>query len=202
MASGAMAGLQTADQVTAALQRRERQERKAMQEAGLDPTGKAQETIYRDASGRIINVAMKRAEMRAKAVEEERKKLEELESRKGDVQRREKEERKTDLVEAKVMGVARYADDTKLNEELKERERWNDPMAQLLATKKSSSKGGKSKGGGKSYQGAFEPNRYGIRPGWRWDGVDRGNGFERKWFAARNKAKNREDLEYHWQMDE
>jgi len=219
MASGAMAGLQTADQVTAALQRREKQERKAMQEAGLDPTGKAQETIYRDASGRIINVAMKRAEMRAKAVEEERKKQEELESRKGDVQRREKEERKTDLVEAKVMGVARYADDTKLNEELKERERWNDPMAQLLATKKSGSKGSKSKGGGKSYQGAFEPNRYGIRPGWRWDGVDRGNGFERKWFAARNKvcvesilfvcdsadilqAKNREDLEYHWQMDE
>jgi len=191
MASGAAAGLQTADQVTAALKRKEKAERKAMQDAGLDPTGKAQETIYRDASGRIINVAMKRAEMRAKAEEEERKKQEELEGRKGDVQRREKEERKRDLQEAKVMGVARYADDTKLNDELKERGRWNDPMAQLLASKQSS-KGGKSKGGGKTYQGAFEPNRYGIRPGWRWDGVDRGNGFERKWFAARNKAKVRE----------
>ncbi|KAK3653669.1 Pre-mRNA-splicing factor cwc26 [Elasticomyces elasticus] len=201
MASGALAGLQSAGQVTAALKRREKQEKKAMQDAGLDPTGKAQETIYRDASGRIINVAMKRAEIRAKAEEEERKKAEELESRKGDVQRREKEERKADLVEAKVMGVARYADDKKLNDELKDRERWNDPMAQLLATKPSS-KGTKSKGGGKSYQGAFEPNRYGIRPGWRWDGVDRGNGFERKWFAARNKAKNRQDLEYHWQQDE
>ncbi|KAK3068673.1 Pre-mRNA-splicing factor cwc26 [Teratosphaeriaceae sp. CCFEE 6253] len=201
MASGAMAGLQTADQVTAALKRREKQERKSMQEAGLDPTGKAQETIYRDASGRIINVAMKRAELRAKAEEDERKKQEELESRKGDVQRREKEERKADLAEAKVMGIARYADDAKLNDELKDRERWNDPMAQLLATKKST-RSGKSKSSGKSYQGAFEPNRYGIRPGWRWDGVDRGNGFERKWFAARNKAKNREELEYHWQMDE
>jgi len=189
MASGAMAGLQTAGQVTAALKRKEKQERKAMQEAGLDPTGKAQETIYRDASGRSINVGMKRAEMRAKAEEDERKKQEELESRKGDVQRREKEERKADLAEAKVMGVARYANDKKLNEELKDRERWNDPMAQLLATKRAA-KGGKSKGGGKSYQGAFEPNRYGIRPGWRWDGVDRGNGFERKWFAARNKVRD------------
>jgi len=201
MASGAAAGLQTADQVAAALTRKEKAERKAMHDAGLDPSGKAQETIYRDASGRIINVAMKRAELRAKADEEERKKREELESRKGDVQRREKEERSRDLQEAKVMGVARHADDRKLNEELKDRERWNDPMAQLLATKKSG-KGGKSKGGGKSYQGAFEPNRYGIRPGWRWDGVDRANGFERKWFAARNKAKDRQELEYAWQMDE
>lgn len=202
MASGAMAGLQTAEQVTAALKRKEKAERKAMLDAGLDPTGKAQETIYRDASGRIINVAMKRAELRAKADEEERKKQEELESRKGDVQRREKEERKRDLEDVKVMGVARHADDKKLNDELKERERWNDPMAQLLATKKSSKGGKHSKGGGKTYQGAFEPNRYGIRPGWRWDGVDRGNGFERKWFAARNKAKDRQDLEYAWQMDE
>ena len=202
MASGAMAGLQTADQVTAALKRKEKAERKAMEAAGLDSTGKAQETIYRDASGRIINVAMKRAELRAKAEEEERKKLEELEARKGDVQRREKEERKQQLEDAKVMWVARYADDKQMNEELKERERWNDPMAQLIASKKSGGKGGKSKSGGKTYQGAFEPNRYGIKPGWRWDGVDRGNGFERKWFAARNKAKDRAELEYAWQMDE
>lgn len=190
MASGAMAGLQTADQVTKALKRKEKAERKAMQEAGLDPTGKAQETIYRDASGRIINVAMKRAELRAKADEEERKKQEEVESRKGDVQRQEKAQRKADLEEAATTGVARYANDEKLNDELKERERWNDPMAQMLTSKKStgksSSKSGKT---GKTYQGAFEPNRYGIRPGWRWDGVDRSNGFERKWFAARNKAR-------------
>lgn len=204
MGSGAMAGLQSADQVTAALKRKEKAERKAMQEAGLDPTGKAQETIYRDASGRIINVAMKRAELRAKAEEEERKKQEELESRKGDVQRREKEERMQALKDVKVEGVARHANDAKMNEELKERERWNDPMAQLLATKKASGKGksGKGKISARSYQGAFEPNRYGIRPGWRWDGVDRANGFEKKWFAARNAAKDRRDLEYAWQMDE
>lgn len=201
MASGAAAGLQTADQVTAALKRKEKAERKAMEAQGLDPTGKAQETIYRDASGRIINVAMKRAELRAKVEEEERKKQEALEARKGDVQRREKEERKRDLEDAKVMGVARYADDRQLNDELKERERWNDPMAQLISSKKSS-KGGKSKSSEKTYQGAFEPNRYGIKPGWRWDGVDRGNGFERKWFAARNSVKDREASEYAWQVDQ
>lgn len=202
MANGALAGLQTAEQVSKALKKKQKEEMKAMKAAGLDMGGLAQQTIYRDASGRMINVKQKKEEAEAKKKEEERKEQEELESRKGDVQRREKEERKQDLQEAKVMTVARHADDAKMNEELKERERWNDPMAQLLATKKTSSKGGKSKGGGKSYQGAFEPNRYGIRPGWRWDGVDRGNGFERKWFAARNNAKNREALEFAWQLDE
>lgn len=203
MANGAMAGLQTADQVAAALKRKEKAEKKAMKDAGIDPTGKAQETIYRDASGRIVNVAMKRAELRAKAEDEERKKAEELENRKGDVQRLEKKERREALQEAKGLSVARYADDTKLNDELKERERWNDPMAQLIASKNAASgKAGRSKGGRATYQGAFEPNRYGIRPGWRWDGVDRSNGFERKWFAARNKAKDRQELEYAWQLDE
>lgn len=201
MASGAMAGLQTAEQVTAALKRKEKAEKKAMKAAGLDSGGLAQQTIYRDASGRMINVKEKKAEFEEKAKEEERKQKEEVEASRGDVQRREKEDRRQELQEAKVMTVARHANDAKMNDELKERERWNDPMAQLLGTKKSS-KGGKSKSSAKTYQGAFEPNRYGIRPGWRWDGVDRSNGFERKWFAARNKQRDREALEYAWTLDE
>lgn len=200
MANGALAGLQTADQVSAALKKRERDERKAMKEAGLDPTGKAQETIYRDASGRIINVAMKRAELRRKAEEEDRKKAEELENRRGDVQKREKEARQKELAGARDLGVARYADDQELNSELKERERWNDPAMQFLS--KSTTKGGKSAKSKKSYMGAFEPNRYGIRPGYRWDGVDRSIGFEKKWFEARNRQQNIKDLKYAWEMDE
>lgn len=202
MASGAMAGLQTADQVAAALRRKEKAERKAMKAAGLDSEGLAQQTIYRDASGRMINVKEKKAEIEDKKQEEERKKAEELESRKGDVQRREKEERRQLLEDAKTMTVARHADDKELNDELKARERWNDPMAQMLSTKKSSGKSGKGKTSAKTYQGAAEPNRYGIRPGWRWDGVDRSNGFEKKWFGARAAAEDKKALRYMWEMDE
>ena len=59
-----------------------------------------------------------------------------------------------------------------------------------------------SKTGRKLYEGPRVPNRYGIRPGGRWDGVDRGNGFEKKWFEARAKREARRDLEYQWEMDE
>ncbi|KAK7534061.1 Pre-mRNA-splicing factor cwc26 [Phyllosticta citribraziliensis] len=198
MDSGAAAGLQTASQVAAALEKRQREERKHMEAAMREAGAAAGETIYRDASGRIINVAMKRAEARRAANEAEAKKRQEEEEAKGDVQRAEKEARRQALAEAKYMPFARTADDKEINEEMKEVERWNDPAMQFLTTKKEK----KSRTGKPLYKGAFEPNRYGIRPGHRWDGVDRSNGFEREWFKSRNARANRRDLEYAWQMDE
>ncbi|KAK4991145.1 Pre-mRNA-splicing factor cwc26 [Elasticomyces elasticus] len=196
-----LGGLQTAAQVAAAAKKRQKAERKEMEAAGMGPG--AQETIYRDASGRVINVAMKRAELRKQAEDEARKQAEELEARKGDVQRREREARKQELDAVRYLGVARTADDAAMNVELKERERWNDPAARFLTDKsKGGGKTGKGNKGQKTYAGAFEPNRYGIRPGFRWDGVDRSNGFERTWFAARNRVKDRKELEYAWQTDE
>jgi pre-mRNA-splicing factor CWC26 len=202
MASGAMAGLQTAEQVAKAVKRREREEKKAMQDMGMDPTGKSQETIYRDASGRIINVAMKRAELRRQADDEARKKADEADSRRGDVQKREKEARTRELEKAKTMSLSRYADDQQLNDEQKEQERWNDPAARFLSKGTTKGTATTTTGRKKTYTGAFEPNRYGIRPGYRWDGVDRSIGFEKRWFEARNQQQNIKDLKYAWQMDE
>jgi pre-mRNA-splicing factor CWC26 len=198
MESGAFAGLQTAAQLSAQLKRAQEEERQRFLSEGDEVTGRGQETIYRDASGRIINIAMKRAEARQKAAEEEAKKAAEVEAQKGDVQRAEAARRREELAAAKYMTVARYADDEDLNEELKERQRWDDPAAQFLAPKK----GGKSVTGKPLYQGAAPPNRYGIRPGYRWDGVDRGNGFEKEYFKAQNRKRNLEALDYAWQMDE
>lgn len=198
MESGAHAGLQTADQVTAQLERKQEAERQRFLAEGMERSGKGTETIYRDASGRIINVAMKRAEARKKAQEEAAKAAAQLEAQKGDVQRVERDKRKEALKEAKFMPVARYADDAELNDEMKEKERWNDPAAQFLTK----TKRGKSVTGRPLYAGAFIPNRYGIRPGHRWDGVDRGNGFEKEYFAARNRRRDLKELDYAWQMDE
>ncbi|KAI4276668.1 MAG: hypothetical protein LQ337_002340 [Flavoplaca oasis] len=198
MESGAHAGLQTADQVTAQLKRKQAEERKRFLADGAEHSGQGKETIYRDASGRIINVAMKRAEARKKAEEEAAKAAAEIEAQKGDVQRAERERKKEALKDAKYMPVARYEDDREMNEEMKERERWNDPAAQFLSKKRA----GRSVTGKPLYTGTFTPNRYGIRPGHRWDGVDRGNGFEKEYFAARNRRRDLKELDYAWQMDE
>lgn len=198
MESGAHAGLQAADQVTAQLKRKQEAEHSRFLAEGMERSGKGTETIYRDASGRIINVAMKRAEARKKAEEEAARAAAQLEAQKGDVQRAEQARRKEALKEAKFMPVARYADDVELNEEMKEKERWNDPAAQFLTKTRK----GKSVTGKPLYSGPFMPNRYGIRPGHRWDGVDRGNGFEKEYFAARNRRRDVKELDYAWQMDE
>lgn len=204
MDSGAHAGLQTASSMAAQMAKKAALERRKAAEANASgASGKHSETIYRDASGRIINVAMQRAAVRKKADEDAAKAETEREALKGDVQRAQAAQRRQQLEDAKLMTVARHADDEALNDELRDRERWNDPAAQFLSTTKKRG-GGEGRGvtGKKTYQGPAAPNRYGIRPGWRWDGVDRSNGFEKEWFEARNRKKRIGELEYAWQMDE
>ncbi|OOQ83579.1 Pre-mRNA-splicing factor cwc26 [Penicillium brasilianum] len=201
MESGVRAGLQTAADTAAMVKAQER--RKLAEEALYrDPAAadaKSQETIYRDASGRIINVAMKRAEARRAEAEKKAKEEAAREALMGDVQRQQRESRRQELQDIKAMPVARGIEDEALNDELKDVARWNDPAAQFLTAKKGP---GASVTGRPLYKGAFQPNRYGIRPGHRWDGVDRSIGFEKEWFAARNKKSRFEALDYQWQMDE
>lgn len=200
MESGARAGLQTAEQTAAMVAAQERRKKaEAAMYKDSPQAEQAQETIYRDASGRIINVAMKRAE--ARRAEEEKKEKEEQakEALMGDVQRQQRVDRKQQLEDVRAMPVARTIEDDSLNDELKSQQRWNDPAAQFLTNTKGP---GKSVTGRPLYRGAFQPNRYGIRPGHRWDGVDRSTGFEKDWFGARNRKGRLEALDYQWQMDE
>jgi pre-mRNA-splicing factor CWC26 len=225
MSSGARAGLQTAADTEAMVLEAQRRKDAEMKAAKLNKKrnkgqpDQAEETVYRDATGRRIDVSMKRAEARAAELEKLRQELKEKEDAMGEVQKRQKEERKEKLEEAKFLTVARHADDEEMNEELKGAIRWDDPMAAYMMKKQEEEGGGgrgratgksftEGDGGGregtgrKVYQGAAPPNRYGIKPGWRWDGVDRSNGFEKEWFQARGRKARNENLDYQWQMDE
>lgn len=201
MESGARAGLQTAADTAAMVAAHERKKKlEAMKFQNANAGGaEQQETIYRDASGRIINVAMKRAEVRRAEEEKKAKEEQAKEALMGDVQRQQREERRQKLEEARAMPVARTIEDEAMNEELREVQRWNDPAAQFLTKSKGP---GVSASGRPLYKGSFQPNRYQIRPGHRWDGVDRGNGFEKEWFATRNRRGRLEALDYQWQLDE
>jgi pre-mRNA-splicing factor CWC26 len=197
MGDGTHAGLQSAAAVKKQYEKRKREEKEAW-EREQGKHGAASETVYRDATGRRIDISMRRAAAARELDEKARKEREEKEAQKGDVQRLEKERRREELDEARFMPLARTVDDVEMNEEMKEVERWNDPAAQFLSAKKK----GKSKTGKPLYVGAAAPNRYGIRPGHRWDGVDRGNGWEGERFKALNRTARNKQLEHEWQMDE
>ncbi|RAL63278.1 hypothetical protein DID88_004354 [Monilinia fructigena] len=141
-------GLQTAREAAAQSERKKRDEaakwaRESMQGSGKNKSQGTEETVYRDATGRRIDIIMRRSEAKKEMDEKARRELEEKEAQKGDVQLLAKAKRREDLDEARFMTVARGVDDVEMNKELKEVERWNDPAMQFLSKEKK----GKSKTG-------------------------------------------------------
>ncbi|OQV03653.1 hypothetical protein CLAIMM_08670 [Cladophialophora immunda] len=224
MQSGVRAGLQTAADTAALVAKEEREKQRELESVRSRTKSKKhkdqpleEETIYRDATGRRIDISLKRAEARAAAEEKVRAERKAREDAMGDVQRREREERRKELEEAKFLTLGRGVDDEAMNDELRAKVRWDDPMAGYIAQQKAeaatdgaiSTRTSKGDTGGRAgvkkkvYTGPpAAPNRYGILPGWRWDGVDRSNGFEKEWFQARSKRGREEELRFQWQMDE
>ena len=89
----------------------------------------------------------------------------------------------------KSVGLNNYENDEKLLSKQKEDIKSEDPA--LLFNKNVIQKHKKkleskyvSISGRKLYkdESRYPPNRFNIKPGWRWDGIIRGNGFEQKWF--------------------
>ncbi|KAL2145019.1 hypothetical protein VTI28DRAFT_8119 [Corynascus sepedonium] len=218
MSNGALAGLQSASALTAQLRKRqeleaaELAELKAAAAAAANNSNTNQDTepeiILRDATGRRVDASLRRAEARRQAAEAERAAKAKQDLLRGEVQAAQAAARRARLEDAALLPLARGKDDAEMNDEMRRAERWNDPMAEFLAT---DSGGTSGKAGGRKgkvgrrrpvYNGPAAPNRYGIRPGYRWDGVDRGNGFEAERFKALNRRERDKGLEYAWQMDE
>ena len=94
---------------------------------------RAQETVYRDSSGKKIDTKAARAEAaRLKRLREE-KEAQKMEWGKGLIQKDEAEKRRQELEKQRGTAFARHADDKDLNEELKAKELWNDPAAAFLS---------------------------------------------------------------------
>ncbi|KAI0630971.1 Pre-mRNA-splicing factor of RES complex-domain-containing protein, partial [Trametes polyzona] len=193
-------GLLTSAQLKKKLPKNKPQEAKKSAEEEAAERAAAQETVYRDASGRKVDMAAERAEAARLKREREAKEAAKMEWGKGLVQREEAEKRRKEEEAMRSRPLARTADDAELNAELRAQDRWNDPAAAFLTKKK-------SKGPRKpEYTGPPPPpNRFGIKPGYRWDGVgecsftqistvwvlmgrtiDRSNGFEKKYFQKQN----------------
>lgn len=198
--AAAQHGLQTPDQVALYLQRKLETEAEMVKQLG--EAGPSNETVYRDASGRRIDILSVRAEARQK----ERKEAEEREKMHRDLNRGlvQKQKSTRNLQEEDVK-YTRNVDDADRNNEMKNKvDSFHDPAASFLTKKskrKGASTGDTSVTGRRLYQGHFAPNRFGIVPGHRWDGVDRSNGFEDLWFKKQNEIQEKKKLEYSMSYD-
>jgi len=181
----ALHGLTTAAQLKAEIENKKMLEAAKLRLANPETLGQGAETVYRDRKGRRLEM-LEQMEAQEKGIKQDKINYE---WGRGEVQKEEEEERKRREEEEKHSSFARHSDDAQMNAWMKEASRWGDPMAGMAKV------GGKKK---KVYEGFCPPNRYGIRPGYRWDGVDRSNGFEATIFRTRNEQDLAAQEHYKW----
>lgn len=170
-----------------------------------DDAGASAATVYRDKDGRLIDMDEKVARDKALAAAlVAAKVVEKHEWGRGTVQKRAAAEAAEEFASVAAAPLARRADDAALEALLKARARDGDPMAGLVQAQQQPGRSGdaaKAAAPGtrrRVYTGPPPPpNRYGIAPGYRWDGVDRSNGWEAKLIAYKASRVSRAESEYH-----
>ncbi|KAK7131131.1 hypothetical protein R3I94_016309 [Phoxinus phoxinus] len=200
MLSGGAAGLVSVD-----ILRKEQEEirRKEKRNKPLEEASRNAETIFRDKSGRTRDLERERGEFSKKAAEKAEKDEKYAQWGKGLAQGEMQQQNLTEAMREAQKPLARHIDDEDLDRMLREQERDGDPMAAMLRKKKVKNaqlKGIKEK---PRYKGPPPPpNRFNLNPGYRWDGVDRSNGFEQKRYSRISDKKAVQDMAYKWSVED
>ncbi|KAK2872688.1 hypothetical protein Q8A67_022585 [Cirrhinus molitorella] len=200
MLSGGASGLVSVD-----ILRKEQEEirKREKRNQPLEEASRNAETIFRDKSGRVRDLETERVELGRKAGEKAEKDEKYAQWGKGLVQEEMQQQNLIDAVQESQKPLARHIDDEDLDRMLREQEREGDPMAAMLRKKKDKNaklKGIKEK---PRYKGPPPPpNRFNIMPGYRWDGVDRSNGFEQKRYSRMADKKAVQEMAYKWSVED
>lgn len=135
-----------------------------------------EDIVYRDKSGkRITKEQWLLNQKKGKSAKDEPR--QELVWGKGLVQKENLEQKKRDEEKIASEPLNRYDIDDAYDEELRNRQRWSDPLAKRQVVEQVTDDTPRCR-----FPGV--PNRFSIQPGYRWDGVIRGNGYEDRWFKA------------------
>ena len=218
-ASGHDAGLQSSSQFGKT--EKELKAQRDLELSNADPSllGSQAETVYRDRKGKKLD--MLNEFMRQQAIKEGKEvKLKEaqMEWGRGSVQKEEAALARKEMEEIANEPFARTIDNPRLEAMRKEVIRDGDPMAEYFMQKKekeeamvgssSSNASGSSSSSSllikqkpqkPKYKGPLGlPNRFSIPPGYRWDGIDRGNRYEHKILTKQNDRTALKEDEYRW----
>ncbi|RVE63812.1 hypothetical protein OJAV_G00140270 [Oryzias javanicus] len=197
MLSGGKAGL-----VSVEILREEQKEnrRREKNNQPLEDESRNAETVFRDKSGKRRDLTSEREEQKRKAGEKAAKDEKYAQWGKGLAQSQMEQQKLEDAVIEAQKPLARHRDDEDLDRMLREQEREGDPMAAMLRRKKEKSTKTQDK---PRYNGPTPPpNRFNIPPGYRWDGVDRSNGFEKKRYMRLADKKAMQEMAYKWSVED
>ena len=218
MTDGTATGLVDAATVVREAEEKRAAAKARMERLGDDATGRFAATAVRDkATGRILTAEEVAAREAAKDAAKKPKERERPIWATGVAQAKQIAEGRAALAEESTNPFARSDIDARADAAMREAERFGDPMA-YLARRRERQGGGDivlpsvvegiseealKKSGFRIPQevpahswmrrgiGAA-PNRYGIRPGRHWDGVDRSTGFEQELFKTQNQVRARD----------
>ncbi|XP_061660220.1 BUD13 homolog [Syngnathoides biaculeatus] len=198
MLSGGKSGLISSDVL-----RKEKEEarRRDGNNRDLENASRHAQTVFRDKSGKKRDLESEREEQKRKAGEKAAKDEKYAQWGKGLAQGQMQQQRLEDALHEAQKPLARNYDDEDLDRMLREQEREGDPMAAMLRRKKErKTHGVKEK---PQYRGPLPPpNRFNILPGYRWDGVNRSNGFEQKRYTRIADKKALQEEAYKWSVED
>ncbi|XP_044269487.1 BUD13 homolog [Tribolium madens] len=200
---GKSAGLQNARELAEETKQFRSREDQMFKTLSKDVSGENAETVHRNRkTGQIRNLEEEEEIQRKKREKEEENKEKYSRWGRGLVQVENREQQIQEQLHEMSKPLARYADDEDLERYLKEQEREGDPMLAYIRKKKKKKAAAAGEVEKPLFEGNFMPNRYGIRPGHRWDGVDRSNGYEKKWFEVQNAKKAILEDSYKWSTED
>ncbi|CAN1181218.1 BUD13 homolog [Linum perenne] len=210
-------GLVSGRDMSKEILRKKKDDMLRFEEMAPDVSGKGAEPVYRGKKGERIS---KEEYLKSKERKEEKPKEKKIEWGKGLAQKREVEAKLLELEVEKEKPFARTRDDPELDKMLKDRLRWGDPMAHLVKKRGYDQVLSDMGDDEKMKESGFiipqempshswikrglpaAPNRYGIKPGRHWDGVDRSNGYEKQFFKRVNEKQATEREGYLWSVSD
>jgi len=198
---GKKAGLQSAKGLKSEMEELRRREKERIGSLSADVSGRNAETRIRGRYKEKLDEESKRKE---KAAIPEDVKAKYAAWGKGEAQIKAHREKMRDDLHEMSKSLTRTADDADMNDQLKAEDRAEDPMlayvkqkrAKKVATDTNIEKYPEYKGPQPA------PNRFGIKPGYRWDGVDRSTGFEKKLFDTQTKQRVRAQEAHMWSTED